>query len=64
MRVKNISYNVGPMMKYFNKVFKIPYFFIKLFGFRDRAPNFLAAGEMVRFGERDLVRYNIFTAIK
>lgn len=63
-QVKNISKEVGPMIKRY-EIFTQPlYNFFRLFGLTHKMPNLVAAARMVKFGEKDLIRYNIFTAYK
>lgn len=64
VRVENISEEVGPMIKRYEIFAKPLYRFFKFFGLTHGMPNLVAAARMVKFGEKDLVRYNIFTAHK
>ncbi len=64
VRVENISYKVGPMIRGYEKLAKPIYFVMRFLGWTSRMPNLVAAARMRKFGERDLVRYNIFTAQK
>ncbi|OHA05347.1 MAG: hypothetical protein A2934_05930 [Candidatus Sungbacteria bacterium RIFCSPLOWO2_01_FULL_47_10] len=64
VEVEIISEEVGPMIKRYQLFAKPPYFLFKLFGLTKNMPNLVAAARMVRFGEKDLIRYNIFTAVK
>ena len=64
VRAENISYKVGPMIKRYEKLAKPIYFVMRFLGWTSKMPNLVAAARMRKFGERDLVRYNIFTAQK
>lgn len=62
--VENISDNVKPSLNRLRKFLAIPYRFAKLFGLQNNCPNLTAAVEINKMAQRDLVRYNIFTAKK
>ena len=64
IRVQNISEEVAPMIKHYEIFTKPLYYFLVLFGLTHKTPNLVAAALMVKFGKKDLVRYNIFTACK
>jgi len=66
LETENISLNVGPFLKHYRKKYMVPlaYFFIKHLGLRRQSPNITSAAEFVDYGERDLIRYNIYTATK
>ena len=64
VKIENISRKVVPMLKQYEKFVKPIYLFFRVLGMTDRMPNLVAAARMVEFGEKDLVRYNIYTAQK
>ena len=64
VKVENISYKVAPMIRMYEKFSKPVYFVMRFLGLTATMPNLVAAARMRKFGERDLVRYNIFTAQK
>lgn len=61
---ENISENVKLSLNRLRKIALVPHFFVKLFGLQKRFPNVTAAVEFYKMGEKDLIRYNIFTARK
>lgn len=64
VKVENISRKVSPMLRFYQKFAKPIYYLVRAFGLTYKTPNLIAAAQMVKFGEKDLVRYNIFTAHK
>ena len=64
VKVENINHNVSPMLESYEKFVKPIYYFLRIFGLTYKTPNLIAAARMVEFGDKDLVRYNIFTANK
>lgn len=64
VRAENISRKVVPMLRFYQKFAKPIYYLVSAFGLAYKTPNLVAAAKMVEFGEKDLVRYNIFTAYK
>ncbi|MBI3627953.1 MAG: methyltransferase domain-containing protein [Candidatus Sungbacteria bacterium] len=64
IQVENISEEVGQTVRNYEKMAKLLYALNKPFGLTSRMPNLTAAARMVKFGEKDLIRYNIYTAEK
>jgi len=64
VKVENISQNVEPSLARLRRFALIPYLFLKLLGLQKNHPNLTAAVEFYRMGQKDLFRYNIFTARK
>lgn len=65
VKVENISENVRPFLARLRKFALIPYYlFVKPFGLQEKFPNVSAAVESYNMAKKDLIRYNIFTAIK
>lgn len=65
VNVDNISENTLPSLARLKKYLNIPYnLCVKPFGLQKQFPNAAAAVEFCNMAEKDLVRYNIFTATK
>lgn len=64
VKAEDISQNVGPSFNRLRHYALIPYFFVKLFGLQKNQPNLTAAVEFYKMAEKDLIRYNVFTAKK
>ena len=65
IEVANISENVGPSLARLRRFLLLPYYmFVKPFGLQEKFPNATAAVEFYKMAEKDLIRYNIFTATK
>ena len=61
---ENITDNVRPSLDRLRRIFRIPYFLVKLLHLPGIFPNLIAANEFYKMAEKDLIRYNVFTAIK
>lgn len=64
VKAEIISEEVGPMIKRYEIFAKPLYYLLRIFGLTHSMPNLIAAARMVQFGEKDLIRYDIFTAVK
>lgn len=64
VKIENISNNIKPSFARLRRFFLIPYFFVKLFRMQKHFPNATASVEYYKMLEKDLFRYNIFTAEK
>lgn len=64
VNVEIISAQVAPMLKRYEALVKLVYYPLKLIGLTRNMPNLVAAARMVSFGEKDLIRYNIFTGVR
>ncbi|MBW2969204.1 methyltransferase domain-containing protein [Candidatus Woesearchaeota archaeon] len=64
IKVENISENTKPSLNRLRKLALIPYLFIKLFHLQKNHPNLTSAVEFYKMVNKDLIRYNIYTAKK
>lgn len=62
--VKNITGNVMPSLKRLRKFFFVPYLFVKVGQLQKYSPNLTSGNEFYNMAQKDLIRYNIFTAEK
>lgn len=64
IKEQNISLHVAHSFRRFYKLFRIPYFFVKLFHLQKYFINTTVAVEFYEPAKKDLIRYCIFTAKK
>lgn len=64
IQTTDISNAVGPSLARLRQFARVPYAVVNRLGWRQRFPNLMAAVEFYQMGQKDLIRYNIFSAVK